>query len=67
MKKPTELDPLRERPEMDFSNGVRAKHAFSYGQGTNVVLLDDDLLERFPTSKAVNKALRLYISSNRHA
>ena len=46
------------RPEYDFSKGVRGKHAARYATGTNVVLLDADVAEVFPTSTAVNDALR---------
>jgi hypothetical protein len=45
-------------PEYDFSNGVRGKHATRYAEGTNVVLLDADVAELFPTSTSVNDALR---------
>jgi hypothetical protein len=46
------------RPEYDFSKGVRGKHAARYAAGTNVVVLDPDVAELFPTSAAVNDALR---------
>jgi hypothetical protein len=44
--------------EYDFSNGVRGKYFERYQQGTNVVLLDPDVAEIFPSAKAVNDALR---------
>ena len=50
------------RPEYDFSRikgGVRGKYVERYRTGTNIVLLDPDVAEAFPTSKAVNEALRL--------
>ncbi len=50
------------RPEYDFSKmqgGVRGKYAERYSAGTNVVLLDPDVARAFPTSDAVNEALRL--------
>ena len=50
------------RPEYDFSkmnNGVRGKYVERYRTGTNIVLLDPDVAQAFPTSEAVNKALRL--------
>ncbi len=60
MKKPKdeaeERDELRE--EYDFSGGVRGKYAARYAEGTNLVLVDPDLAQRFPDSAAVNKALR---------
>ena len=47
------------RPEYDFSNGVRGKHHEAYRESTNVVLLDPVVAKAFPTSEAVNRALRL--------
>ncbi len=46
------------RPEYDFSNAVRGVTAARYAQGTNAVLLDPDVAELFPDSRAVNEALR---------
>ena len=56
-KKPT-ADADTMRPEYDFSNAVRGVTAARYTQGTNVVLLDPDIAELFPDSRAVNEALR---------
>ena len=36
------------RKEYDFSKGVRGKYAKAYHQGSNVVVLDPDVAERFP-------------------
>lgn len=50
------------RPEYDFNNmkgGVRGKYVERYREGTNLVLLDPDVAEAFPTNEAVNEALRL--------
>ena len=44
--------------EYDFGGGVRGKHAASYAEGSNVVVLDPDVAEVFPDSQSVNKALR---------
>ena len=52
----TDADTMR--PEYDFSNAVRGVTAARYAQGTNVVLLDPDVAELFPDSRAVNEALR---------
>jgi len=60
MKKASELDPLRERPDLDFSKGVRGKYYDRMREGTNIVLLAPDLMEAFPNSDAVNDALRKY-------
>jgi hypothetical protein len=45
--------------EYDFSQGVQGKYAKRYAAGTNVVLLDRDIAEAFPSDEAVNTALRL--------
>jgi hypothetical protein len=45
------------RPEYDFSQGVRGKHAARYA-GTNVVVLESDVASAFPTAEEVNEALR---------
>jgi hypothetical protein len=45
-------------PEYDLDGGVRGKYVERYRQGTNVVLLDPDVAEKFPTSESVNDALR---------
>ena len=50
------------RPEYDFSGGVRGKYADMHRAGTNVVLLDPELVEAFPDSKSVNDALRALVS-----
>jgi hypothetical protein len=54
------LDPDRDtlQPEYDFSKAVRGATAARFAQGTNVIVLDPELREFFPTSEAVNDALR---------
>jgi hypothetical protein len=50
------------RAEYDFSHlsgGVRGKYVERYQAGTNLVLLDPDVAQAFPTEDAVNEALRL--------
>jgi hypothetical protein len=50
------------RPEYDFSKmqgGIRGKYVDRYRAGTNIVLLDPDVLQAFPTSESVNETLRL--------
>jgi hypothetical protein len=49
------------RAEYDFSNGVRGKYVDRYRRGTDVVLLDPELVEAFPDSKSVNDALRALV------
>ena len=46
------------QPEYDFSGGVRGVTAKRYAQGTNVVIIDADLLDVFPDSATVNETLR---------
>lgn len=49
-------------PEYDFSQmkgGVRGKYVERYQNGTNLVLLDSDVAQAFPTEADVNEALRL--------
>jgi len=49
------------RPEYrreDLGKGVRGKYFFSYQKGSNLVLLNPDVARAFPTSDAVNEALR---------
>ncbi len=46
------------RAEYDFSGGERGKYATRYAEGTNIIILDSDVAELFPDSKAVNEALR---------
>jgi hypothetical protein len=56
-----------EYPENLIKSGVRGKYAKSYREGTNVVLIDPDLHELFPSSEAVNRALRDYVAKKRTA
>lgn len=46
------------RREYDFSNAARGKYAARFREGTNVVVLEPDVAAAFPTSEAVNAALR---------
>ena len=48
-------------PEYDFSGGVRGKYYERYKQGTNIVLLDEDVAKIFQDSATVNSALRQYL------
>ncbi|HSN58829.1 MAG TPA: hypothetical protein VLR72_05150 [Clostridiaceae bacterium] len=53
---------IKNDPEMleeyDFSGGVQGKYAVRYAEGTNVVVIDPDIIEYFPDNEAVNNALR---------
>ncbi len=50
------------KAEYDFSKGIRGKYAQRYAEGTNVVVLAPDVAAAFPTSEAVNTALRALIT-----
>lgn len=56
MKKRPDDEP---REEYDFREGVRGRHHRKLTDEGIVVRLDPDVAEQFPTSKAVNEALRL--------
>ena len=52
------------RPEYDetlLKNGIRGKYAKRYAGGTNIVRLDPDVADAFPTEEAVNEALRFVL------
>ena len=44
-----------------LKGGVQGKYVDRLQEGTNLVLLDRDIAEEFPTDEAVNEALRLVI------
>lgn len=63
MKKPNSKPSMRA--EYDFANmkgRVRGKYAKLYRAGSNLVLLDPEVYKAFPTSKAVNEALRAVLT-----
>lgn len=51
--------------EYDFDGGERGKFAAEYARGTNVILLEPDLMDLFPNSESVNAALRQIVDQNR--
>jgi hypothetical protein len=57
-KKPKEPEVHEMKPEYDFSQGVRGKHAASFAKGTNIVVLDPDVAKVFRDSESVNETLR---------
>jgi hypothetical protein len=58
-RKPSaDLDTMRA--SYDFSKAKRGVTAARYAQGTNVILLDPDVAEVFPDTRAVNEALRTF-------
>ncbi len=57
--KPNDSDDLRpEYRREDLGKGIRGKHHAAYQKRTNLVLLSPDVAKAFPTSEAVNEALR---------
>jgi len=46
------------RADYDFAGAVRGATVTRYRQGTNVVVIDPDVLDVFPDSASVNDALR---------
>jgi hypothetical protein len=49
------------RPEYDLRGGVRGKFFKEYQKGSNIVLLEPDVVTVFRDSATVNEALRLLI------
>ena len=58
-KKTSFQDPDRDtmRREYDFSAAVRGATAARYAQGANIAVIAPELLDVFPDSAAVNRAL----------
>ncbi|MCD6532930.1 MAG: hypothetical protein J7L25_02480 [Deltaproteobacteria bacterium] len=44
--------------EYDFSKGVRGKYAQRCAKGTNLIVIDPDVVQYFPDHDSVNEALR---------
>jgi urate oxidase len=53
---------MRKDPNMleeyDFSSGIQGKYSKRYSEGTNVVVIEPDIVKYFPDHKSVNQALR---------
>lgn len=60
-KAPSEKGFLPTYRREELGRGVRGKYYQVYTKGTNLVLLSPDVAAVFPTSEAVNEALRLLI------
>jgi len=56
-------DELREEYDLGelLKGGIQGKYAGRFREGANIVLLDQDIAEAFPTDEAVNEALRLVV------
>ena len=68
MKKATRKPIDDMHPEYDFGSmkgGVRGKYVKKYRAGTNLVLLDSEVAEAFPTDAAVIQALRAVMNIGR--
>lgn len=68
MKRKTASDEMRAEYDFDYSRAVRGKfHKRIMKEGSNVVLLDPDIAKAFPTSVAVNEALRVVLQAGQAA
>lgn len=50
------------RKEYDFTHARPNKYARKYAEGTNIVVIEPDLVEFFPNSESVNATLRTLVS-----
>lgn len=50
------------RKEYDFSTVRPNRYAKKYAEGTNIIVIEPDLVEFFPDSESVNTALRALVS-----
>ncbi len=56
------------RPEYDFASmkgGIRGKYARRARESTNIVLIEPEVAEAFPTERAVNEALKGVLNTTR--
>jgi hypothetical protein len=66
--KPKEVTINEMRSEYDFTKAVRGKyHKRIVKEGANVVVLEPDIAKAFPTSDAVNDALRVVLKAGKSA
>jgi hypothetical protein len=68
MKKTTRVLTDDMRPEYDFASmkgGVRGKYARRAREGTNIVLIEAEIADAFPTEESVNEALKGVLSTTR--
>lgn len=68
MSKADRPDDDELQPEYDFASmkgGVRGKYVARLKEGTNLVLLEPDVAEAFPSDAAVNEALRGVLNTAR--
>lgn len=67
MKKKGKAEDGEMRAEYDFSKGRPNPYAARAKMGTNLVLIEPELYELFPSSDAVNDALRLIVRASAKA
>lgn len=68
MKKASTVPPDEMRVEYDFASmkgGVRGKYARRAREGTNIVLIEPEMSDAFPTEQAVNEALKGVLNTAR--
>jgi hypothetical protein len=60
----TAADEMRREYDFDYSKAVRGKYYKRlFKEGSNVIVLEPDVAKAFPTSAAVNDALRVVIKA----
>ncbi len=60
MKTANDIDEHGDMPaEIDFSGGIRGKYKGVIEPLNNLILIEPDLFETFPSAEAVNDALRV--------
>lgn len=68
MKKTNPILPDDMRAEYDFASmkgGVRGRYARRAREGTNIVLIEPEVANAFPTEQAVNEALKGVLNTTR--
>ena len=68
MKKTNQVLVDDMRSEYDFASmkgGVRGKYAGRAREGTNIVLIEQEVTDAFPTERAVNEALKGVLNTTR--
>ena len=63
MKKKGKAEDGEMRAEYDFSTARRNPYAERANMQTNIVAIEPELYEAFPSSEAVNEALRLVLKA----
>lgn len=68
MKRKPSAGEMRPEYDFDYSKAVRGKyHKRILKEGSNVAVLEPDVARAFPTSAAVNDALRVVLQAGRAA